>query len=156
MAAIEYSDLSGNESILKAVEYLRMLPEWKAKPAKLRSGYVEFGEVIARHLVNLYCNLEGKPLLEKIDLDELTNPLLQEKEFERAHLDDIAVNQAYAKRLDAWHIELSIVQKGIQLVLDEMPDEDERLGAVSHVMQRRFLELIESCPWPGGGFATTP
>ena len=42
MAGFEYSDLKGNGVLLKAVEYLRMLPKWKEQPGTLRSGFVEY------------------------------------------------------------------------------------------------------------------
>jgi hypothetical protein len=149
MAAFEYTELQGNEVILRAVEYLRMLPEWKAKPAKLRTGHVEFCEVIARHLVNLYCQLEGKPLTEKIELNDTANPLIQEKQHEAARVQDRAALDGFTRQLNEWHLELAIVQKGLNLVLNSQQlEDDEELSSVGYVLKHRLHDLVESCPFP--------
>lgn len=147
MAGIEYIDLQGNEVILKAVEYLRMLPEWKAKPGKLRAGYVEYGELIARHLINLYCQLEGKPLAEKIELNETINPLEQEREERATQRNEEATLKGYTEVLNQWHTELSIVETGIDHVVSSIED-DEAMGAIGYVLKNRLHHLVESCPFP--------
>ena len=146
MAEIEYTELSGNESILRAVEYLRMLPEWKAKPGKLRSGFVEFGEVISRHLVNLYCNLEGKPLDEKIELSELINPLLQEQVAQGKLLSVVSAVGEYDRQLNCWHLELAMLRDLVNHLLLQF--EEDWTSSAAHICRHRFDQLIDSCPFP--------
>lgn len=147
MAGIEYIDLQGNEVILKAVEYLRMLPEWKAKPGKLRTGHVEYCELIARHLINLYCHLEGKPLTEKIELNETINPLAQERDERAAQRNEEATLKGFSEVLNKWHLELAIVDTGIDHVVSSI-DGDEAMGAIGYVLKNRLHHLVESCPFP--------
>lgn len=145
MADLEYNDLEGNESLLRAVEYLRMLPEWKAKPGKLRTGYAEFAEVIARHLVNIYCQLEGKTLTEKIELSEQLNPL-QEDRVQRQP--DGQLKQ-YLEQLNAWHLRLAVVRDVVGHVFDELdPDAPEWMQSTALLAQEQFSDLVESCPFP--------
>ena len=146
MAANDYIELQGNECILKAVEYLRMLPEWKAKPAKLRAGYVEFGEVIARHLLNLYCSLEGKPFVEKLELDVTTNPLALEREEQAKERSQRQTLDDYRRTIDKWHLELAIVNTGLGHVVSTI--DDEPMGAIGHVLTGRLFDLVETFPFP--------
>jgi hypothetical protein len=149
MAGLEYNELQGNESLLKAAEFLRMLPEWKAKPGKLRTGFVEYAELIARHLVNRYCELEGKPLTEKLDLDASTNPLIQEREAS-AQLDRQSADfKSYIDRLNSWHLQLAGVRDVVSHVFDELDrDAPEWMHATALLAQDRFSHLVESCPFP--------
>ena len=148
MADSDYvqTELQGNGAILKAVEYLRMLPEWKQKPGKLRTGYVDYGELIARHLINLYCTLEGKPLSEKIELDKVLNPLMQEREAEHAFRNEKSLLDTHNSQLNTWHLDLAITTKGIERIVQDL--EDEHMGAIGHVLSRRLSELVEICPFP--------
>lgn len=148
MAGFEYTELQGNEVLLKAVEYLRMLPEWKAKPGKLRTGHVEYCELVARHLVNLYCNLEGKPTTEKIDLDEVTNPLKAERAAQD-QLEAVAGDlKAYSDKLNVWHLQLAALMDIVGHVFDEMEDVPDWMSSTAMMCQERFLHLVESCPFP--------
>jgi len=147
MAGHDYIELQGNECILKAVEYLRMLPEWKSKPAKLRTGYVEFAEVLSRHLINLYCKLEGKPLTEKLELDAITNPLQLDLEQKRAAADEATILKSHTERLNSWHLDLSLVETGLSHVVSTIED-DEAMSAIGCILSNRFHDLVESCPFP--------
>lgn len=144
MADFDYNDLAGNECLLRAVEYLRMLPEWKGKPAKLRTGFVEYGEVIARHVLNLYCQLEGKPLTEKIELSDACNPLADEVASRRP-----ASLQQYSERLNAWHLKLAGVRDVVGHVFDELDrDAPDWMRSTAQLSQERFDDLVENCPFP--------
>lgn len=148
MATFEYSELEGNGAILKAVEYLRMLPEWKAKPGKFRTGHVEFCQVLARHLVNLYCTLEGKPLVEKIELSEAIDPLKSEAVAqEQLRSVDSKVTE-YDRQLNEWHLELAMLRDLVNELLSQM-DGDEWMKSAGHIAGSRFSHLVESCPFPG-------
>lgn len=148
MADSDYvqTELQGNGAILKAVEYLRMLPEWKRKPGNLRTGHLEYSELIARYLINLYCTLEGKPLSEKIELDKSLNPLLQDLESKQAAMNEKLILDSHYSQLNTWHLDLSIATKGIERVVQDL--EDEHMGAIGHVLSRRLTELVELCPFP--------
>lgn len=149
MAGFEYSELQGNEPILKAVEYLRMLPEWKQKPAKLRTGHLEFSELLCRHLVNLYCTLEGKPITEKIELSDLLNPPLHDQET-RVRLSNMDSSiDDYRRRLDAWHLEVSMAVRSLSfLIKQNQSDFDDPLGDIAHIVEKRAMHLVESIPFP--------
>lgn len=148
MADLNFTDLTGNNSLLAAVEYLRMLPEWKAKPGKLRTGYVEFAENIAKHLLSRYCELEGKPFLEKMELDVMHNPIAQENEARFALADKEAAFRSYSEKLNAWHLELAIAQKAMEHVFTVVEPE-ESVGCVAHVLRDRLSQLVDTCPFPG-------
>lgn len=148
MAGLEYTELQGNEVILKAVEYLRMLPEWKAKPGKLRTGHVEYCELIARHLVNLYCNLEGKPITEKIDLNETINPLKAERAAQEQLESVDSRFKAYSDSLNLWHLQLAQLMDIVGHVFDELDDVPDWMQSTALLCQERFLHLVESCPFP--------
>lgn len=139
-------ELQGNEPILKAVEYLRMLPEWRDKPAKLKSGHVEFAQVLARYLVNLYCTLEGKSTTEKIDLDHALDPLAEERQasLNAAH-QDLGL-QSYKAQLDEWHLEISMTIDALRFVAGQV--DDEQLSSVTHLAERRADDLLSSLPYP--------
>ena len=147
MAASEYIELQGNESILRAVEYLRMLPEWKAKPAKLRSGFCEFGELISRHLVSLYCQLEGKPLEEKIELSEMLNPLRDERLAQDQLQMVLHAVKAYSDKLNAWHLQLASVGELSAHLLSGLDGEGWE-NAAAHICMERLSELVDGCPFP--------
>lgn len=148
MAGLEYSELQGNEVILKAVEYLRMLPKWKEKPGTLRSGYVEYAELMARHLVNLYGKLEGKPLKEVIELSESIDPIQAEK-VAQVELQNVGGKvKEYDRALNEWHLELAMLRDLIDHILDELEGPDWMTSS-AHIAQERFLHLVESCPFPG-------
>lgn len=146
MADSDCIELQGNEVILKAAEWLRMLPEWKAKPGKFRSGHVDYGDLIARHLVNLYCQLEGKPLAEKIELFDAVDPIAQEREERAKDREDQESLKRFFHLLNAWHLELSQVQMGMRRVIGEVDDGD--FSAIGHVLNHRFFDLVENCPFP--------
>lgn len=148
MADFEYTELEGNGSILKAVEYLRMLPEWKAKPGKFRSGHIEYCQLVARHLVNLYCKLEGKPLTEKIELDAALDPLENDRMAE-AKLSNInGTLKAYTDDLNAWHLQLAMLMDIIGHVFDELEDVPDWMISTSALCKERLLHLVETCPFP--------
>ena len=149
MAGIEYNELQGHQSILKAVEYLRMLPEWKAKPGKLRTGHIEYTELIARHLVNLYCSLEGVPLTEKIDLNETLDPMKSER-FAQEQLQAVEASvKAYIESLNEWHLKLAAVRDVVGHVFDELDrDSPDWMHATASICQEKLNELVETCPFP--------
>lgn len=158
MADLDFSDLSGNKPLLAAVEYLRMLPQWKEKPGKLRTGYCEFAEHISKHLLMIYCKLEGKTFDEKMELDDLANPIIAEKAAAFALADRDASARAFVEKLNAWHLDLAIVQKGMEHVLIAADIQDEGVDCVASVLRDRLSYLVESCPFPGsqGAAPTTP
>lgn len=148
MAGIEYTELQGNDVLLKAVEYLRMVPEWKAKPGKLRTGHVEYSELIARHLVNLYGKLEGKPLSEVIDLSESIDPIRAERvaQVQAEAVDDRA--KEFDRVLNDWHLELAMLRDLVNELLWHM-DGEEWMKSAGHIAGHRFSHLVETCPFPG-------
>lgn len=148
MAGLEYSELQGNECILKAVEYLRMLPKWKEKPGTLRSGFVEYAELLARHLVKLYGDLEGKPISEVIELSESIDPIKAEKvaQVELSNVGDKV--KEYDRALNEWHLELAMLRDLVNELLWQMEGE-EWMKSASHIAGNRFSQLVETCPFPG-------
>lgn len=53
----------------------------------------------------------------------------------------------YAASLNAWHLELAIVQDAFDQVVIGLTDET-KYGAIAHVLSHRFHELVEECPFP--------
>lgn len=53
----------------------------------------------------------------------------------------------YHDRLDAWHLELSIVQDAFERVSVAI-SEDQEVGAIAHVLSACFHDLVEKCPFP--------
>lgn len=51
------------------------------------------------------------------------------------------------ERLNAWHLELSIVADAIEHVLREVED-PPGVSATAHVLKNRLHELVENCPFP--------
>ena len=51
------------------------------------------------------------------------------------------------ERLNAWHLELSIVADAIDHVLREVED-PPGLSATAHVLKKRLHDLVENCPFP--------
>lgn len=148
MASSEFIDLRSNDVILKAAEYLRMLPDWKRSPGKLRTGYVEFGEILSRALVSLYCRLEGKVDSEKFDIHEacLANDDDEGGGSSVAREFPAMVADKHFEALNLWHLELAIVQDAFERVTVSVEDTD--MGAIAHVLSSRFHDLVESCPFP--------
>lgn len=56
----------------------------------------------------------------------------------------------HAERLNAWHLEVSILADAIEHVLTGI-EEPQGLSATAHVLKNRLQELVESCPFPGQG-----
>ena len=52
----------------------------------------------------------------------------------------------YHRKLNEWHLELSIVEQALGRVLYAI--EDEEFGAIGHVLKGRLHELVETCPFP--------
>nr|CRY95570.1 hypothetical protein [uncultured prokaryote] len=52
----------------------------------------------------------------------------------------------YHRKLNEWHLELSIVEQALGRVLFAI--EDEEFGAIGHVLKGRLHELVETCPFP--------
>lgn len=144
MAGFEYSDLKGNGVLLKAVEYLRMLPKWKEQPGTLRSGFVEYAEYIARHLLFMYGRLEGKPLEEVANLSECIDPIHADR------VSDVklsAIVDQYGRALNEWHLELAILRDVVDHILDQL-DGPDWVTSSAHLAQRQFSHLVETCPFP--------
>jgi len=147
MASFEYSELEGNGSILKAVEYLRMLPKWKEKPGTLRSGYVEYAEILCRHLLSLYGKLEGKPLAEVIELSETLDPIKAER-VAQVELENVGGKvKEYDRALNEWHLELAMLRDLVNELLWQM-EGAEWMKSASHIAGHRFSHLVETCPFP--------
>lgn len=144
MAGCEYSDLKGNGVLLKAVEYLRMLPKWKEQPGSLRSGFVEYAEYIARHLLFMYGRLEGKPLEEVAHLSECIDPIHDDRVSE---VKLSAVVDQHRQALNEWHLELAILRDVVDHVLDQL-DGPDWVTSSAHLAQRQFSHLVETCPFP--------
>lgn len=51
------------------------------------------------------------------------------------------------ERLNAWHLQLSILADAIEHVLREVED-PPGLSATADVLQKRLHDLVESCPFP--------
>lgn len=55
--------------------------------------------------------------------------------------------QNYEALLNAWHLELAIVQDAFDQVVIGLTDET-KYGSIAHVLSYRFHELVETCPFP--------
>lgn len=53
----------------------------------------------------------------------------------------------YLARLDAWRLELGILQNAFERVA-VMVSDDSEAGAIAHVLNDRFIHLVESMPVP--------
>lgn len=60
------------------------------------------------------------------------------------------LKESYVKALNAWHLELAIVQEVVAHLLAE-GDGPEWWGAAGHIVSGRFRDLVEACPFPGSG-----
>ena len=56
----------------------------------------------------------------------------------------------YSDRLNAWHLELSIVADAIDHVLTGI-EEPVGLSATAHVLRKNLLDAVERCPFPTDG-----
>lgn len=54
----------------------------------------------------------------------------------------------YTACLNAWHLELGILQEAMSRIIADLSDYDEGLAATGHVLNLRLLDLVESCPFP--------
>ena len=54
----------------------------------------------------------------------------------------------YTDRLNAWHLELAIVQEAAAKLFRDIADHDDELASIGHVLSLRLLALVESCPFP--------
>ena len=54
----------------------------------------------------------------------------------------------YTDRLNAWHLELSILQQASAKLFSELADFDDDLASMGHVLGLRLFALVESCPFP--------
>ncbi len=57
---------------------------------------------------------------------------------------------AYNDRLNAWHLELSILADAIEHVLFRM-DASDGLSATAYVLKNHLRDLVETCPFPDDG-----
>ena len=55
-------------------------------------------------------------------------------------------SEGYLKRLDAWHLQMSVAVDGASFVLRQV--DGEGLGAVADVLSRRLEDLVGSMPFP--------
>jgi hypothetical protein len=55
---------------------------------------------------------------------------------------------AYAQRLNAWHLELSILADAIGYLLTNLDGESDGVCATAHVLGSRLAAAVESCPFP--------
>lgn len=51
------------------------------------------------------------------------------------------------ERLNAWHLQLSIVADSIEHLLFEI-EEPEGLSATAHIVKLRLRQLVDTCPFP--------
>lgn len=70
--------LDGNGYLLEAAKMLAMVPEWEAKPGKLKRGVAEQCARISRYLVKGYVQAEGLPDNAKHDLIREIQPAMQD------------------------------------------------------------------------------
>lgn len=56
--------------------------------------------------------------------------------------------KTHLAELNAWHLELAILQDAISRILRDLSDYDEGLAATGHVLNLRLESLVESCPFP--------
>lgn len=49
------------------------------------------------------------------------------------------------RSIDSWHLELSIVQQGFSRLVQEF--DDDSMSSIAHVLNLRFLHLVESFPF---------
>jgi hypothetical protein len=57
----------------------------------------------------------------------------------------------YFRELDSWHTQLAILQNGFHAILncECFMEEDSRFGDALNVLNTRFQQLLDSCPFPG-------
>lgn len=56
----------------------------------------------------------------------------------------------YFRELDSWHTQLAILQNGFHVILncECFMEEDSRFGDALNVLDKRFQQLLDSCPFP--------
>jgi hypothetical protein len=125
--------------LVQTVEFLRLIPEFKRKPALLRTGRIEQAERLARYVFHLYSKLKGMPLNDAIEqFDSLTTP---EPDFHEEKPDYSPLN--------AWHLELSILADFITHLLGLFDDEgDSWKSAGGHLAIDKLTRLLDSFPMP--------
>lgn len=145
MADVDSTVAPDNEAIMKAVEYLKMVPIWKETPGKLRRGHVEFSQVLARQLTYLYSRLEGKDLAQCIELHDSIDPGAEERD--QAHRESMMASRVgeYHRLLDSWHLQLAMLRDLVDHILTEL-EGPEWMTSAAGICQHRFLELIETMP----------
>ena len=145
MAEANSTGVIDNEPIMKAVEYLKMVPIWKESPGKLRRGHVEFSQALARQLTFIYSKLEGKDLAECIELHDSIDPVAEERdELRKEHTQGNRIAD-YRRSLDGWHLQLAMLRDLVDHILTEL-DGPEWMTSAAGSCQHRFLELIETMP----------
>lgn len=65
------------------------------------------------------------------------------------HVDD-SVFDAYLKSLNAWHLELAITASALEnlTLSSELDILGSPLANLVYILQHRFDDLVESCPFP--------
>jgi hypothetical protein len=56
----------------------------------------------------------------------------------------------YFRELDSWHLQLAVLQNAFHAILncDSFMDEDSQFGDVLNVLDKRFQQLLDICPFP--------
>lgn len=145
MAKRDSIDFTGNGFLMKAAEYLRMVPVWKQQPGKLLSGHAEQCEILSRYLVNHFCQLEGKEPTERYELHDLIAPVHQVQPVTETGpaLDE------YRRQVDAFHLELSMLRDAIGHMLTDL-EGPEWQTSTAYILAGRLDAMVEGFPHPPG------
>lgn len=62
--------------------------------------------------------------------------------------------KAYTDALNMWHLEVSMIQKGLSRVLWESSSDqhskeaEDEISSIGYILIERFKVLVETCPFP--------
>lgn len=56
----------------------------------------------------------------------------------------------YFRELDSWHLQLAVLQNAFHSILtcECFMEEDSQFGDTLNVLDKRFQQLLDSCPFP--------
>lgn len=68
---------------------------------------------------------------------------------------------AYFRELDSWHLQLAVLQNAFHAIFtcECFMEEDSKFGDTFNVLDKRFQQLLDSCPFPApssSGCTCTP
>lgn len=154
MADLDFKELQGNGLLLEAARLLLLMSQSKDKPHKVTRGSCEYAARVARYCFARHQELEGaSPGGKAAAWESLFDSTL------RLDPDPVPSNSvASANSLEksrevfnSWHSQLAIAVDATAYLFNQV--EDGGVSSVAGILLSRFENLLEVCPWPGGGTA---